>query len=53
MTDKSKGTGPNQPWHYDAFEGRPQWSKELGRLNAMRRQMENIAARKAKGHDRK
>lgn len=53
MTHKSDGSTPRQPWHYDAIEGRPGWSKELARRNVMRRQLENAYARKAKGSERK
>ena len=47
MIDKSTDNGVRQPWHYDAFEGRPEWSKELARRNVMRRQRENETARRA------
>lgn len=36
-----------QPWHYDVYEGRPEWSKELARVHVMRRQRENDDARRA------
>jgi hypothetical protein len=52
VTDKSKGGTQRQPWHYDAIEGRPQWSKELARRNVMQRQLENALARKAQGRER-
>lgn len=35
-----------EPWHYDAFEGRPDWSKELGRQRVIRRQQENMRRRR-------
>lgn len=30
-----------KPWHYDAFKPRPQWSRDLGRYFAMKRQIDN------------
>jgi hypothetical protein len=35
-----------EPHHYDALEGRPDWSKELGRIRAMERQSENETRRR-------
>jgi hypothetical protein len=35
-------TGKREPWHYDAIEGRPEWSTQLARLNVIRRQEENL-----------
>lgn len=35
-----------QPWHYDAFEGRPDWSKQLAREHVLRRQQQNVDARR-------
>lgn len=35
-------TTERKPWHYDAIEGRPDWSKQLARLNVIRRQEENL-----------
>ena len=49
--------GKRQPWHYDAFEGKPEWAVLLSRLNVIRRQLENENARresrKALGDGRK
>lgn len=39
--------GKRQPWHYDAFEGKPEWAVQLSRLNVMRRQRENLDQRRA------
>lgn len=36
-----------QPWHYDATRGRPEWSKEMGRENAQRRQISNDLRKRA------
>ena len=36
-----------QPWHYDATEGRPDWSKALGVQRAMERQAQNEIRRAA------
>jgi hypothetical protein len=45
-----------QPWHYDVFEGRPDWSREMARQHVMQRQKENEDARRrdlgAKGEGR-
>jgi hypothetical protein len=48
MTSKSKVGALVQPWHYDAFEGRPEWSKELARQHVLRRQRSNMDAHRAK-----
>lgn len=48
-----KPSSDRQPWHYDAFEGRPEWSKHLARRNVMRRQSENAQAQKAQRRERK
>lgn len=45
MTDEPKGQ--RQPWHYDVYEGRPEWSKELARQHVARRQRENLDVRRA------
>lgn len=37
-----------EPWHYDAFEGRPEWSKELGKQRALQRQQENVTIKDRK-----
>lgn len=47
MTDKSKGGMPRQPWHYDALEGRPEWSKEMSRQRVIQRQKVNEDTRRA------
>ena len=36
-----------EPWHYDAFEGRPDWSKDLGRQRAISHQRQNMERRRA------
>ncbi|WP_421952110.1 hypothetical protein [Pelagibacterium sp.] len=40
-----------QPWHYNAFEGRPEWSKQQARENVIRRQKENERNRRRKVTD--
>jgi len=42
-----------QPWHYDVIAGRPQWSKDLGRHFAKKRQAENETRRRNERMGRK
>jgi len=48
--DDDEASLDREPWHYDAIEGRPQWSKEMARQRVIQRQKENDdARRKAQG----
>lgn len=42
-----------QPWHYNVYAGRPEWSKDLGRIRAMERQTENETRRRNERMGRK
>ncbi len=42
-----------KPWHYDATEGRPDWSKVMGQECAMERQEQNEIRRDAERAGRK
>jgi hypothetical protein len=51
--DDARPPSPRQAWHYDAIVGRPEWSKQLARLNVIQRERQRQVDRSDKRPARK
>lgn len=40
-------TGQREPWHYNVFEGKPEWAVQLARIRVLQRERRKLDGRRA------